>query len=158
MVSRLLIQRVLQFVAASTAPQQLDVEVFPDTRRTSFEYYDDDGLTYNYENNEYFAQTLSVERSTQAATLNQVTFETAAREGKTFTPALQYYLVKIHGPVARNVSINGTTITQAANLAVLAGATEGWLADTDPEHGGNLPVTYVRLRAGVAQSVVLTTQ
>ena len=89
--------------------KELDVEVFPDTKRTSFEYYDDDGKSYDYETGEYFLQELSVQRTDKT-----VLFETAAPEGS-FTPDLQHYIVKIHGPYATNVEVNGAKLNQVAN-------------------------------------------
>ncbi|MBZ9600299.1 TIM-barrel domain-containing protein [Phyllobacterium chamaecytisi] len=129
--------------------KELDVEVFPDTKRTSFEYYDDDGKTYDYEKGVYFLQNLSVQRTGKT-----VLFETATPEGS-FTPELEYYTVKIHGPVATSAELNGAKLDQVANQAALTG--EGWYSGLDEAHG-NIPVTYVRLNARKQQSVTLTTQ
>ncbi|UXN62843.1 DUF5110 domain-containing protein [Phyllobacterium zundukense] len=129
--------------------KELDVEVFPDTKRTSFEYYDDDGKTYDYEKGAYFLQTLSVQR-----TGNTVLFEAAVPEG-VFKPELEYYTVKIHGPAATSVDMNGVNLDQVANLVALTG--EGWFSGNDAAHG-NIPVTYVRIKAQAKQSVTLTTQ
>ncbi|WP_245425126.1 TIM-barrel domain-containing protein [Phyllobacterium brassicacearum] len=129
--------------------KELDVEVFPDTKRTSFEYYDDDGKTYDYEKGVYFLQKLSVQRTGKT-----VLFEVAAPEGS-FKPELEYYTVKIHGPIATSVELNGVKVGQVANLAALTG--EGWIAGKDPAHG-NIDVTYVRIKAQAKQSVTLTTQ
>jgi len=133
--------------------KELDVEVFPDTRRTSFDYYDDDGKTYDYEKNVYFLQTLSVQR-----TGNSVQFETAAPDAAgSFKPELEYYTVKIHGPVSTSVKVNSTAMTQTANVSTLTGTSEGWATGLDPLHG-NIPVTYVRIKAQLKQSVTLTAQ
>ncbi len=127
----------------------LDVEVFPDTKRTSFEYYDDDGKTYDFEKDVYFLQTLSVQRADKT-----VIFETAAPAGS-FKPELEYYTVKIHGPVATNVDINRVKLKQVANLAAMTG--EGWYSGVDAARG-DIPVTYIRIKAQTKQSVTLTAQ
>lgn len=129
--------------------KELDVEVFPDTKRTSFEYYDDDGKTYDYEKGVYFLQNLSVQRTSKT-----VLFETAAPEGS-FEPKLEYYTVKIHGDVATNVELNGAKLNQVANLVALT--SEGWYSGPDEAHG-KIPVTYVRIKAKEKQSVTLITQ
>ncbi len=131
--------------------KELDVEVFPDTKRTSFEYYDDDGKTYDYEKGVYFLQNLSVQRTGKT-----VLFETAAPEGG-FKPELEYYTVKIHGPFATSVESNGAKLKQVPNLTDLNTAGEGWYSGKDADHG-NIDVTYVRIRAQEEQSVKLTTQ
>lgn len=46
-----------------TPLKQLDVEVYPDTKLTSFKYYNNDGKTYDYEKSVYFSQLFSAKRS-----------------------------------------------------------------------------------------------
>lgn len=134
--------------------RELNVEVFPDTKLTSFDYYDDDGQTYDYETGEYFLQKLSVQRVGKV-----VTFETAEPESKKFDPELQYYMVKIHpgNNSATEVSINGSPVQAVANQTSLSSTTEGWFAGTDSDRG-NIPCIYVRLKAKQAQKVEITLQ
>ena len=128
--------------------------MFPDTKLTSFEYYDDDGETYDYETGSYFLQTLSVERKAKV-----ITFKTATPDlAGTFVPALEYYTVKIHpGPdaVAMTLSIDGQEKRPAANDRSLKDDYEGWISGHDPDRG-NIPVIYVRLKAQVARKVEIT--
>jgi alpha-glucosidase len=131
-------------------PTELDVAVYPDTKRTSFDYYDDDGTTYDYEKGVYFLQNLSVQRKS-----NEVTFETAVPEG-TFKPALKYYTLRIYGQNATTVSVNGERLNRGTNSAELTGETVGWVNEIDTARN-NLQVTYVRIKAQEKQSVVLTT-
>lgn len=156
---------------------QLDVEVYPDTNLTSFEYYDDDGTTYDYENGNYFAQRFSVQQSAigVTGTPGTVTFTVAAREG-TYTPQTTSYLVKIYDSSASAVSLGGQPMTSFGTLAALINGTgEGWAAglETAPTEQtipssptvrtirpgqANRLVTYIRLTAGEVKRVVLTTQ
>ncbi|TXR48078.1 TIM-barrel domain-containing protein [Phyllobacterium endophyticum] len=136
---------------------QLDIEVYPDTKRTSFEYYNDDGKTYDYENGVYFSQLFSAQKSD-----NKVEFETAAAEGR-YKPETEYYLVKIYGSTASAVSVNGQSATSLGTLDALKHAAgPGWAAgnETAPSTREGLkdPVTYIRIKAGEKQNVVLTTR
>jgi alpha-glucosidase (family GH31 glycosyl hydrolase) len=135
--------------------KELDVEVFPDTKRTSFEYYDDDGKTYDYEKGAYFLQNLSVERKDKV-----VTFETAVPDpAGSFKPELEYYTVKVYPgtDAAKAVSINGQPTASVANLTSLTGGTEGWMPGSDSNRNG-IRVIYIRLKAQVAQKVEITLQ
>jgi alpha-glucosidase len=126
---------------------QLDVDVFPADTRTQFDYYDDDGSTYDYEKGAYFVQSLSVQR--QGST---VQFGTSAVSGK-FKPVLKFYLLKIHGGVATTVSSGGTGLPAFENLdALRRGQGEGWASGHD-RYGA---VTYVRVMAATARDIALT--
>ncbi|MEO8778381.1 MAG: TIM-barrel domain-containing protein, partial [Rhodanobacter sp.] len=126
---------------------ELNVEVFPATRRSAFEYYDDDGSTYAYEHGAFFRQTLATQKHA-----NSVQFDIGPASG-TFKPALRFYLLKIHGRAASAASVNGLSLASSSSLEQLrqSGAA-GWASGHD-RFG---TVTYVWLRAGTAaQSVRL---
>ncbi|HWX66857.1 MAG TPA: TIM-barrel domain-containing protein [Rhodanobacter sp.] len=125
---------------------QLDVEVFPAAQRSTFDYYDDDGSTYDYEHGQDFRQTLAVQRSGDT-----VQFEIGAAAGS-FTPALKFYLLKIHGSAAAKAA-GGSTLKSFDSLdALLHGDGEGWASGKD-RFGA---VTYVRVAAANARHVALT--
>jgi alpha-glucosidase len=59
-------------IIASQDPQQyvgqrpvskVMLDVFPDDRLSEFSYYDDDGVSYRYENGEYLEQKISAQRT-----------------------------------------------------------------------------------------------
>lgn len=126
---------------------QLQVEVFPADARTQFDYYDDDGNTYDYEKGAYFLQTLSVQRQG-----NTVQFATSAVSG-TYKPALKFYLLKIHGGVTTALNSNGAALKTFDSLAALQhGQGEGWASGHD-RYGA---VTYVRVTAATARDIALT--
>ncbi|WP_343124464.1 TIM-barrel domain-containing protein [Rhodanobacter sp. B04] len=128
---------------------ELAVDVFPDTQRTSFDYYDDDGNTYDYEHGAYFSQSLSVQQQSDA-----VHFETTAPAGS-FKPALKFYLLKIHGDAATAVASASGTMPSFASLDALRQRQgEGWASGHD-RYG---TVTWVRVSAAVAQRITLTTK
>jgi alpha-glucosidase (family GH31 glycosyl hydrolase) len=127
--------------------REVEVEVFPAERRTSFPYYDDDGETYAYEQGGYFLQTLAAQRAGQGATV-----ELAAPEGG-YRPALAWYLLKVHGMAAGAVDAAGQALPESASLDALRTRDgEGWARGSD-RFG---PVTWVRVAAGRARHISLT--
>jgi alpha-glucosidase len=123
----------------------LYVDVFPSASTTSFTYYDDDGITYDYEKGAYFSQVLSTHMHA-----GRVAFSIAPKTG-TYTPALSYYLVKLHGSAAKSVALNGIPIPKFVGTQQLAAAsTIGWATGADI-YGS---VTWVRIPAGTFQSIV----
>ncbi|OOG36408.1 TIM-barrel domain-containing protein [Rhodanobacter sp. C05] len=128
---------------------QLDVDVFPDTQRSAFDYYDDDGDTYDYEHGAYFSQSLSVQQQGDV-----VHFDTTASAGS-FKPALKFYLLKIHGDAATAVTSASGALSSFASLDALQQSQgEGWASGHD-RYG---TVTWVRVNAAVAQRITLSTK
>lgn len=122
------------------------VDVFPDTAQTTFKYYDDDGQTYNYETEEYFAQTMMAQGDA-----NSATFNISSKQG-TYTPALQYYITKIHFTGATSATVNGSSLTKYASYTDLqAAAGEGWAEGTDT-YGA---VAYVKVAAGISKNIIV---
>ncbi len=122
------------------------VDVFPDTQQTSFNYYDDDGQTYNYEDGTYFTQAM-----TAHSDANTATFNIGSPSSGTYTPDVQYYLVKLHFQGATTVTVNGNTVTKYSSYSVLQSATgEGWATETDI-YG---TVFYVKVAAGSVKTIV----
>ncbi len=124
---------------------QLDVEVFPAARRSTFDYYDDDGSTYGYEHDACFMQTLAVQRQAHS-----VQFD-IGKAGGTFRPALRFYLLKIHGTAATKVTADGA-LKFFDDLAALEHGGEGWAKGND-RFGA---FTYVRVSAATARHIALT--
>ncbi|WP_350015797.1 TIM-barrel domain-containing protein [Rhodanobacter sp. IGA1.0] len=123
---------------------QLEVEVFPADTRTQFDYYDDDGNSYDYEHAAYFRQSLAVQRRDDG-----VRFETGAVTGS-FRPALRFYLLKIHGSAAGAVDGDGRPMKFFADPDSLQDSQgEGWASGRD-RYG---EVTWVRVAAGATRSV-----
>ena len=122
------------------------VEVFPSSRATHFDYYDDDGETYAYEKGAFFLQRLSVQRDGDG-----VTFRTAAPSGS-YRPALRHYLVTLHGITAADVRAIDGTFERYPTPAALDSATgEGWTIGHD-RYGA---FTLLRLDAGATRDVTL---
>ena len=118
---------------------ELEVEVFPGTARHRFDYYDDDGASYDYEHGAYFLQSLSAQRQGDTAS-----FETATPTGS-YKPALSYYLVKMHAGSATAVTAGGKPLSNYTDLDALRhSGGEGWANGSD-RFG---PLVYVRVAAG----------
>lgn len=138
-------QQVMNYIGEKKV-DLVTVDVFPDAAQTTFDYYDDDGATYQYEQGGYFKQTLSAQDKD-----GQALFHASAKEG-TFTPDLQYYLVAIHGRTGKEVAINGTAAQQADSLDSLTRQQgEGWLQGKDI-YGD---VTYVKIKAGDERQITV---
>lgn len=135
-------QPVLDYVGEHPVTQ-LDVDVFPADQRTQFDYYDDDGSTYDYERGMYFSQSLAVQR--RGDTLQ---FDIGAVSGS-FKPALKFYLLKIHGGAASKVS--GTLKSFDSLDALQRSGDEGWASGHD-RYGD---VTWVRVAGARAMRITL---
>ncbi|GAB2672098.1 TIM-barrel domain-containing protein [Paenibacillus thermoaerophilus] len=131
-------QKVQDYVGQS-AVQSVDVDVFADMASTSFTYYDDDGSSYQYESGNYFKQKLTARDNGASG----ITLDVEGKTG-TYAPALQYYVLKIHGKAGTSVKSNGVALTSYADLNALRAASgEGWAVGKDI-YGD---VTYVKIRA-----------
>lgn len=119
------------------------LDMFPDTASTSFTYYDDDGVSYQYEGGTFFKQAVSVQQSGSTVTV------TLADKQGGFTPALQHYLVAINAFSASAV----TGFTSFASQAALEAAPgEGWAIGSGV-HGS---ITYIKVAAGSARTITAT--
>lgn len=120
------------------------VQVFSADHATHFDYYDDDGDTYAYENGVYFLQAMATQRHGTA-----VEFTLAATQGS-YSPPLRDYLLAIHGTRAQAVRVNGARLASATSLAALKqSAHAGWVAGRD-RYGD---VTWVKVPAGQAAAI-----
>jgi alpha-glucosidase len=122
------------------------VAVFPAATRTDFDYYDDDGKTYAYEQGAYFLQQLG-----EQATADGITLTLAPPSG-TYRPALSHYLFAVQRTVASQVTRDGAPLTRVADLAALQQcATACWTIGGD-RYGG---VTYIKVPSGIGSRVQL---
>lgn len=120
----------------------VDVDVFPSAQATHFDYYDDDGDSYDYAQGAYFLQRLATQRMGDT-----VDFSTAAAEGS-YRPALRHYRVRVHGLAAAAV---GGLQHYATPAALDAADGEGWSTGSD-RYGA---FTVLRLDAGAARTLTL---
>ncbi|NOV03492.1 TIM-barrel domain-containing protein [Paenibacillus planticolens] len=136
-------QKVQDYVGQS-AVTSVDVDVFANTTSSSFTYYDDDGASYNYESGAYFKQAMTAQDNGAGSQ----SFTLGAKSGS-YTPALQSYIIKLHGSAATSATNNGSATTSYASLQALkAAAGEGWTTGKDI-YGD---VTYVKVAAGAASA------
>lgn len=136
-------QKVLDYIGQSSITSVM-VDVFPDTTQSSFTYYDDDGISYNYEGNAYFKQVMTVKDNGT----NGISFSVGAKSG-TYVPQVQNYIAQIHGKAGTSVTINGVAATKYADLNALKSASgEGWATGKDI-YG---PVTYVKISSASASA------
>jgi alpha-glucosidase len=119
----------------------LSVGVFPARRATHFDYYDDDGATYGYEQGRYFLQRLAAQ-----ALRGDVRLWLATARGS-YRPALRHYLFAVHRVRARAVRVDGRPLGRAAGRAALRRCARACWVDGHDRFG---PVTYLELPAGHA--------
>ena len=138
-------QQVMDYVGQHPVTT-VTVQVFPSEHEAHFDYYDDDGETYAYEKGAIFLQRLAAQRHGDA-----VTFRSEAPAGS-YKPALQHWLVKVHGIAAAAVTAQNATLKHYANESALESAAgQGW--STGHDRYGDF--TLLKLDAGVVRDVAL---
>lgn len=128
---------------------KIKFDIFPSATATSFDYYDDDGESYSYENGSFFKQTVTASKTSTTATVN-----VSAKTGS-YNNNVSYYYLAIHNNGAATVKDNGTALTECADYnALLARSGEGFAVSKDV-YGD---VTYVKVAAGAssAKNIVLS--
>jgi len=124
----------------------LNIDVFPNDIETYFKYYDDDGITYNYEKGEYFIQTMTAKKEDNGALFN-----ISKKEG-TYKPELKYYIVKAHGSSSKEVKVNGSCVPKSMDIdSFRCGNVESWINSKDI-YG---EVTYIKVLAGDEKEIKL---
>ncbi|PJI09778.1 MULTISPECIES: chitobiase/beta-hexosaminidase C-terminal domain-containing protein [Clostridium] len=126
------------------------VDAFPGTEASNFDYYDDDGNTYNYEKGSYFDQKMTLQKDNGST---YVEFNIGKNSGS-YTPDLQNYIVKVHSKALNTVTSNGQALKQCSSYDELKNASgEGYATGTD-KYGD---VTYVKVAAGDAKDIIVPT-
>jgi alpha-glucosidase len=102
----------------------LTFEIYPDAS-SSRDYYEDDGLSFDYQRGVSLGQRLSVSQNE-----HHVSISISAREGSYLPPA-RSLMFKVHSQREKphGVAIEGKTLLQLQSSAALDGATEGWVYD-----------------------------
>jgi alpha-glucosidase (family GH31 glycosyl hydrolase) len=137
-------QEIQQYVGEHPVTQ-INLDVFPAATEASFVYYDDDGISYDYEKNNSYLQRLT------AMDDGKVVRFDALKPNGTFKPALRNYDIKIHGAHARTVTLDGTPCRHFADILELEGqAGEGWTTGTD-QYGD---FVFVKIAAQAEKHIV----
>ncbi len=84
---------------------EMIVDLFPDAKESTFNYYDDDGNTFDYEKGKFYKQKLSVQQIGK-----KVRFLLGKAEG-TYVPETTSYRIRVHGGLAHDVSWNGVPLS-----------------------------------------------
>ena len=122
------------------------VDCFPDTKASSFEYYDDDGNSTSYKEGNYFKQNFTLSRNDD---WTGVEFTTTAKTG-TYTSDVKYYIVKMHVKSNGVPTIDGNSVSKFNSLESLKSASqEGYATGTDV-YGD---VVYVKIAAGKFKTI-----
>ncbi len=106
--------------------EPLTFDVYPDGK-SSREYYEDDGISFDYQHGVYLRQHL-----TAAQDAHGVSVEITAREGS-YTPPQRSLVIKVHDEkiAPRIVTMAGAELPRQGSVKALQGAAEGWAYDED---------------------------
>lgn len=126
--------------------EHIFVDIFPSSQKTEFQYYDDDGITYDYENGKYLSQTISSQNSS-----GQVEVAISAKSGS-YTNGVEYYYLAVHGSAAGQVKKNAGQLQEYADLNALLAANGGGFAKSRDIYGD---VTYIKTQAGLSNADTL---
>lgn len=130
-------QDVMNFTGEKKLPV-IYMDVFPDRQLSDFNYYEDDGHTYDYEKGVFLKQLITVKDQGKAVSL-----DISAKSGSYVSPT-QYYLLKIHYRKSRYVNNNSRFLKRYQDLATLSRvAGEGWTIGKDV-YG---EVTFIKIKA-----------
>lgn len=128
--------------------REVFVDVFAAPTQSSFRLYDDDGGSYDYENGEYFLQTITAQDKGSAGL--KVNFSGVSGS---YDSSYEDYIVKLHGKAASAVQLGSGNLTRFADLTALRSASgEGYAIGRDI-YGD---VTYVKVKAGAAKQIIAT--
>ena len=118
-------QQLTQF-AGEAAIDPLIFDIYPEGTSTA-QYYEDDGISFDYQRGISLRQSLSVVPDAQGMTI-----ELSARQGR-YTPPARSLLIKVHNQRSkpRQVAIDEKELAARASLNELDAATEGWMYDED---------------------------
>jgi alpha-glucosidase len=116
-------QQVVQYVDQEPI-NPLTFEIYPDGTTTR-EYYEDDGLTFDYQRGEFFRQQLTASQQRDA-----VSIDMTAREGS-YAPPARSLVFKIHAERTRplGVTLNAKPLEFQASIEGLEKSPEGWAYD-----------------------------
>jgi alpha-glucosidase len=135
-------QQVVEY--ADQAPiDPLTFEIYPDGS-SSREYYEDDGMSFNYRNGVSLRQRVSVSTEHRG-----IAIDISAREGS-YTPPLRSLVLKVHNKRTqpREVEVGGDTLEHLGSNKALDDSHSGWFYDEEdcvvwvklPDRGTTLTV------------------
>ncbi len=139
-------QKVDDYVGESTV-DEIMVDIFPDSSTTSFDYYDDNGSTYDYESNQYLKQTI------QAILANDTVNVTVGPKEGIYENGVEYYYLLVHNKAGTAVNMNGSSLTQYSEYSNLEQAQGSGFSIGKDVYGD---VTYIKIPAASTTSIQLS--
>jgi alpha-glucosidase len=120
-------QQVVQYTDQSPI-NPLTFEVYPEGNSTR-EYYEDDGVSFDFRQGAYLREQISVSQS-QAS----LTIQTSARQGS-YHPPERALMLKLHAQhlQPRAVTLNGQTLDVCSSLPALKSVAQGWHYDPEAD-------------------------
>ncbi len=139
-------QPLMQYVGEHPVPT-IKVYVYPASRPTHFDYYDDNGETYAYQRGQYFLQRIGTQKKGTTITLT-----TDASRG-TYRPQLRHFLFVLPRVRAASVSVDGHRLKPAFGVSALTGCTSVCWARSRAKAA---PLTFIDVPAGEARRLRIT--
>ncbi len=118
-------QQVVQFT--DEAPiNPLTFDIYPD-QSSSREYYEDDGLSFDYQSGKFFTEKISASSSER-----RVTVELSARQGS-YVPAARSVVFEVQGQREHpgSVEVNGKSLGPETSAWLYRIVVQGWRYDAD---------------------------
>ena len=113
------LRQVVQYVTEAPI-DPLTLEIYPEGH-SSRQYYEDDGVSYDYKNGVYLLETVSVDEAS-----GTVKVAIAGREGS-YQPASRSLVMKVHGVACapHRITVGGRELTVLASADLLEKSKEG---------------------------------
>ena len=127
-------------------PEKIFVDVYPDTTRSTGEFYDDDGQSYDYQRGEYHRQKITVIQSGARTSVH------LSENSGAYHSSVKYFVIRVHGQAAEQVRVNGKACRQATGADALADAAVGWCTDRDFASA----ITLIKVPTGRALDIAVT--
>lgn len=130
----------------TATPLMVYLDVYPSHLTSTGLFYDDDGISYNYQKGQFHRQEIRAKRSGQS-----VTIVIDRREGS-YQSTVRYFVLRVHGATPAGVTINNAESKYFTSASMLLQASGyGWATDVDVAG----PVTLIKIPCGPKTDVFL---
>ena len=116
-------------------PKKIFIDVYPHTKKTVGEFYDDDGESFGYQKGQFHRQKISLIRR---GTTTRV--EIGENSGA-YRSSIKHFIMRVHGQAATRVQVNGAVAPHVVRGAALSDIATGWYTDKDV--GGDVTLIKV---------------
>lgn len=134
-------QDVVSNVEKATA--YIYVDVFPNQKESFFHFYDDDGLTYEYEKGNYLKKVF---RQQDKGSCVEFDIRT---QNATYKPSYSSFIVKVHSQSTKSVELNKENLKEFQSYESLLTANEEGFFNAEDRYG---KLTYIKVNVNSPNS------